>query len=121
MLYMRLGNGSKAVEMALKEQQAGYREYALAIIYHGLGKPAESNAAMERMHQEDEGYAYQFACAHGWRGENDEAFHWLERSHELHDSGLILARMSWMSVPLHSDPRWRQFLEKIGMAGARPS
>jgi eukaryotic-like serine/threonine-protein kinase len=121
MLYMRLGMDSKAIEETLKEEQAGYREYALAIIYHALGRPSESDAAMKRMHQVDEGYAYQFACAHAMRGENDEAFSWLERSYELHDSGLILAKMSWMFVPLHADPRWRPFLEKIGMADSSPS
>ena len=121
MLYMRLGLHSKAIEEALKEETSGYREYALAIIYHTLGNSAESDAAMERLHQEDETFAYQFACAHSWRGENDEAFSWLERSYELHDSGLILVKMSWMFVPLHSDPRWLPFLEKIGMAGSSPS
>jgi adenylate cyclase len=120
MLYMRLGMHSKAIEETLKEEQVGYREYALAIIYHALGKHAESDAAIERMHRDDETFAYQFACAHGWRGENDEAFSWLERSYELHDSGLILVKMSWMFVPLHSDPRWLPFLEKIGMAGTSP-
>ena len=118
---MRLGMQSKAIEETLKEESSGYREYALAIIYHALGKHAESDAAMERMHREDEAFAYQFACAHSWRGENDEAFSWLERSYELHDSGLILAKMSWMFEPLRSDPRWRPFLEKIGMAGTIPS
>ena len=121
MLYMRLGMHSKAIEEALKEETAGYREFALAVIYHALGKHAESDAAMERLHREDEAFAYQFASAHGWRGENDEAFSWLERSYELHDSGLILVKMSWMFVPLHSDPRWLPFLEKIGMAGTSPS
>ena len=45
----------------------------------------------------------------------------MERSYELHDSGLLLVKMSWMFVPLHSDPRWLPFLEKIGIAGTIPS
>ena len=98
--------GPRAIEECLKEEKVGYREYALAAIYHALGMRG-SDASTERLHQEGEAWAFQFASAHAFRGEADEAFHWLQRSYDLHDSGLLMVKMSWLCESLHSDPRWR--------------
>jgi hypothetical protein len=75
----------------------------------------ESDAALARLLTESEQWGYQFAVAHASRGEIDEAFRWLERAHELHDSGVVLVKVSWPLKNLHSDPRWPRFLEKIGL------
>ena len=107
LVYLRQGMGPRAIEECLKEEKVGYREYALAAIYHALGMHAESDASMERLHREGEAWAFQFASAHAFRGEADEAFHWLQRSYDLHDSGLLMVKMSWLCESLHSDPRWR--------------
>ncbi len=115
LVYLRRGMGPRAIEECLKEEKVGYREYALAAIYHALGMHAESDASMERLHREGEAWAFQFASAHAFRGEADEAFHWLQRSYDLHDSGLLMVKMSWLCESLHSDPRWREFLGKIGL------
>ena len=40
---------------------------------------------------------------------------WLERSYELHDSGIALLKVTWALKNLHSDPRWPRFLEKVGL------
>ena len=77
----------------------------------------ESDAALSRLLKESEQWGYQFASAHAGRGEVDEAFRWLERSYELHDSGIVLAKVTWSRKNLHSDPRWPRFLGKIGLGG----
>jgi hypothetical protein len=106
----------EALAEIAKEGSVGYREYALAIVYHALGRRRESDDALARVVAEGEHWGYQVAAVHGSRGDVDEAFRWLERSYELHDSGVVLAGMSPMFASLHSDPRWSRFLEKVGLA-----
>jgi serine/threonine protein kinase/tetratricopeptide (TPR) repeat protein len=115
LLYLRRGMGAEAIAEIQKDASTGYREYALAIAYHALGMQQESDVALARLLTEGEQWGYQFAAAHAGRGEVDEAFRWLERSYELHDSGLALAKVSWTLENLHSDPRWPRFLEKVGL------
>ena len=115
LVYLRLGMGDKAMAEIQKESSPGYREYALAIAYHTLGMHQESDAALARLLTESEQWGYQFATVHAVRGEVDEAFRWLERSYELHDSGVALVKVTWPLRSLHSDPRWPRFLKKIGL------
>jgi len=116
LLYLRRGMGDEAILTIQKEAASGYREYALAIAYHALGMRKESDAALARLLKESEQWGYQFAAAHASRGEADEAFRWLERSYELHDSGIPLLKVTWAFTNLHSDPRWPKLLEKVGLA-----
>jgi len=115
LLYLRRGMGDEAIAEIEKEESVGYREYALAIAYYELGMREKSDAALARLLTETEQWGYQFAAAHARRGEIDQAFHWLERSYELHDSGIVLSKVTWALKSLHSDPRWPRFLEKIGL------
>jgi len=115
LLYLQRGMRDEAIAEIRQEVSSGYREYALAIAYHELGMREESDAALSRLLTESEQWGYQFAAAHARRGETDKAFHWLERSFELHDSGIVLSKMTWALRSLHSDPRWPRFLEKIGL------
>ena len=117
LVYLRRGMGREAIAEIQKEKSSGYREYALAAAYHVVGMREESDAAMERLHRESEQWGYQFAVAHAIRGELDQAFHWLDRSYELHDSGIVMSGQSWVFENLHSDPRWPRFLERIGLEG----
>ena len=60
-------------------------------------------------------WGYQIASVHGARGEVDEAFRWLERSYELHDTGVVLARVTHWFKSLRGDPRWPKFLAQVGL------
>jgi hypothetical protein len=102
-------------EMA-REPSIGYREYARAIAYHGLGMQRESDEALARVIAEGENWGYQIAVVHASRGEVDDAFRWLERSYDLHDSGVVLAGATPFFAGLHSDPRWTPFMKKVGLA-----
>jgi serine/threonine protein kinase/tetratricopeptide (TPR) repeat protein len=115
LLYLRRGMGGEAIAEIQKEVTAGYREYALAAAYYALGKRQESDAALARLLTEGEPWGFQFAMAHASRGETDEAFRWLDRSHELRDSGIVFSMMSFQLNGLHSDPRWPVFLRKVGL------
>jgi len=115
-LYLRRGMAEKALEEIQAEASSGYRSCGLAMAYHILGRKKESDEAMANLLEESEQWGIQFATAHAVRGEADEAFRWLERSYELHDSGIAMLRVNWPLRRLHADPRWPKFLEKVGLA-----
>ena len=116
LLYLRRGMGERGLAEIQMEPSSGYRNYCLATAYHTLGMKKESDEAMARLLTEDEQWGIQFALAHAVRGEADEAFRWLERSYELHDSGIAMLRVSHPFKSLYGDPRWPRFLEKVGLA-----
>jgi serine/threonine protein kinase/tetratricopeptide (TPR) repeat protein len=113
--YLRRGMGERAIAEIQQEPSAGYRDYGLAIAYHTLGKKKESDEALARLLEESEQWGIQFASAHAVRGEADEAFDWLARAYELHDSGVVLMRVTWAFQSLHADPRWARLLERVGL------
>jgi len=115
-LYLRRGMAEKALEEIQAEASSGYRNCGLAMAYHLLGRKKESDEAIANLHEESEQWGIQFATAHAVRGEADEAFRWLERSYELHDSGIAMLRVNWPLRSLHADPRWPKFLEKVGLS-----
>jgi tetratricopeptide (TPR) repeat protein len=109
------GRSEEALEEAMRESHEAYRLWALAILYHGMDRRADSDEALrEVIEKYAEDAAYQIAEVHGTRGEADAAFEWLERAHAQRDSGLTEMMPSPRFRPLHGDPRWGAFLEKMG-------
>jgi len=117
MVFLRLGQPDRALEEIARERQPGYREWAFAIAYHELGRTAEADAAAGRMLALGDDWAFQIAGVYAIRGDSDRAFHWLERAHALHDSGVGLTRVSPLLRPLRGDPRWAPYVAKVGLAG----
>src|SRR6185436_1196197 len=101
----------------LRESEEWARLWALAIIHHAAGRPAEADAALrELIDKFSEGAAYQLAEAYAARGETDRAFECLERAYDASDPGLSSMRVEPLLVALHDDPRWGAFLRKMGLA-----
>lgn len=107
--------GPEALAEAEREPVEVFRLWALAIVHHGLGRAAESDAAMRAL---IEGYAgdsaYKIAEAHASRGEADAAFEWLERAHGQRDAGLAEMELDPHFRILHHDPRGGEFLDQMG-------
>src|SRR5262245_53737506 len=118
LLYLRRGTTDKVIEEILKEPSAGYREQGLAMAYWELGMKEESDEALARLLKLPEQWAVQFAGAYAVRGDADEAFRWLERAYELRDSGIVMLKFIRSLRNLHSDPRWPQLLDKVGLGAA---
>jgi len=109
------GKSEEALAEAEKEASAGYRYCALARVHYILGRREESDRAMAALVAEGEQWAMQIALAHAVREERDEAFRWLERARELRDAGIVSTRAAPGLRNLREDPRWKPFLEKIGL------
>ncbi len=99
-----------------QESAAVWRGCGLALAHHALGNRAQAEAVLrETTETYGEGWAFQLAEIHAFRGEPDAAFRWLERAYENRDPGLADTKASSLLVVLHDDPRWPEFLEKMGL------
>jgi hypothetical protein len=82
-----------------------------------MGHAAESDAALQAL---IDGFgwtaAYQVAEIHAWRNEIEKAFEWLERAFAQRDPGVVYSAVDVLLRPLHADPRWRSFLQRLRLA-----
>lgn len=106
-------------EDALAEYEAepmeGFRYQGRAIVHHVLGNTAESDAAIATLIEIDnDQWAAQIAHARAVRGEVDSAINWLNRGYELFDLGVNIAAVNPFLDNLHGDPRFEEFLRRLG-------
>ncbi|HEX5029996.1 MAG TPA: protein kinase [Candidatus Eisenbacteria bacterium] len=113
---LALNRGDEALAAALLEPQEVFRLWSLAIVHHGLGRGAESDAALrELIERYSEDAACQIAEVEAIRGDVDRAFEWLERAYAQRDAGIPDATSSPWLRGLHGDARWSAFLTKMGI------
>jgi serine/threonine protein kinase/tetratricopeptide (TPR) repeat protein len=90
------------------------RLWGRAVVEHGLGHRAASDAALKVLVEKDglEG-AVRIAEVHAWRGDEDAAFEWLDRA--LADPGSLAGefRMNPFFRSLRGDPRTSAVLRKM--------
>ena len=109
------GQGQAALASFQKEPSEVWRLIGLPMAYHALGKRPESDAALAKLtaeHASDS--AYNIAYVHGFRGENDLAFQWLDRAIAYQDTGLSDVAFEPAFAGMRLDPRWTQMLRKLG-------
>jgi len=110
------GHFEDALEMARKEVLPDFRLLGEILANHALGNTAEAERLLDdymRLHGEYA--AYQIAECHGYRGDRDRAFEWLERAYRQRDPGLGHTATDQLFNSLHDDPRWLPFLKKMGL------
>lgn len=114
---LRKGDLPGALAEFQQETSPTWKLDGLALIYHALGRKAESDAALNEIiakYQKESSWniAYIFA----YRGEADLCFEWLEKAIVYRDPGLSLTAVQWPFTNVHRDPRWLPFLRRIGRA-----
>lgn len=94
-----------------------YRLAGTAMLEHTRGNPEASQAALEALQERYAvGFAYQVAQVHAWRGEDDQAFAWLQRGFEMRDYGLTRLRDDPILGRLGDDPRFAAVVDQVGFA-----
>jgi TolB-like protein/Tfp pilus assembly protein PilF len=122
-VYARLGSvflaqskNEAALAEVRKERDERWRLYGLALAHHALGNSNETERALtELIEKHQKGMVSQIAAVYAYRGQNDEAFQWLERAYDIHDYGLLGIKIDPLYFNLHRDPRWSKFLKKMNL------
>ena len=104
----------EALTVIEQEPHEFWRIYGQALVYHALGRQKEADAFLAQIVKDRQhDAAYQIAEIYAYRGDKDQAFHWLDRAYKQRDSGLIELKGDSLLVSLVSDPRWNVFLKKV--------
>ena len=95
-----------------------WRLHGLALAQHDLGRPAEASASLAELTSRYSAPSpYQIAEVHAWRGERDQAFAWLEKAWQGHDSGLLLLQWDPLLKNLRGDPRYASLKRRMNLPG----
>jgi tetratricopeptide (TPR) repeat protein len=87
-----------------------------AIVYHAMGKNAQSDAALKRAVEHDADlWPSAIARTYAFRGERDQAMKWLERAYSNKDEDLYFIKGDPLMKNLDGDPRYKAFLLKMNM------
>ena len=117
-ILLAKGKLEAARQAVAQEPDEGWRLAGQALVYHGLGRPAESDAAVKAL---TTGFSadmpFQIAEVRAYRGEIDLAFDWLERARALRDTGFLEMKGDPLLRNLERDPRYLAFLRKIRLPG----
>ncbi len=101
----------------LEHSSTLFRLVGTAIARHELGDRAGSDLALRKLiDQFAIADGYWVGAVHAWRGEADQAFHWLERAVRGGDSSIMYLKFDPLLARVRDDPRYTALLAEIGLA-----
>lgn len=115
-IFTAQGHFEEALDIVRRWPAGENQDRGLALVYHGLGRSSDANAALGKLTaRADAGAAFAAAEVYGYRKEPDEAFKWLvtclqRANHYARDRHATEARLSPFLVTLRDDPRWEETL-----------
>jgi len=116
--YILLERGDRDGALREIEQEAisDAKQQGLALIYYALGRKADANAALAALIKEEaDGSAFSIAQVYAFRGQSDEAMHWLERAYGQKDPFLWQIKSISLMKRLETDPRYKAFILKMNL------
>jgi len=118
-MLLAAGHKAEALDEVKKESDPDSRTYELARIYILLGRKSDAEAAFAEFERKVASkQPYNMATFHALRGDRDQAFSWLDRAYQQHDSSLVASPPITIDPDmknLHADPRWVAFLRKMNL------
>ncbi|MGI9225039.1 MAG: tetratricopeptide repeat protein, partial [Woeseiaceae bacterium] len=112
-------NPAATLELAESFNIAFYRLFFSALAFFDLDRHSEANAALSSLITDfaTQRAAY-IAAIYAYRGENDEAFQWLQRAIDERQR-VPSMRTEPLFESLRDDPRWVRILEHLGLSDAQ--
>jgi TolB-like protein/Flp pilus assembly protein TadD len=91
-----------------------------ALSFYALNRTAEFETSFIQLRERyGEQWPSEIAHVYAWTGDHDAAFEWLDKAVAINESGIGVSRQELWLTPLHDDPRWQVYLEKIGVSDAQ--
>jgi tetratricopeptide (TPR) repeat protein len=113
---LKRGDRDAALLEMQQETADAAKQQGLAIVYYAVGRKAESDAALAGMLKDQaDGNAVGIADVYAFRGQPDEAMHWLERAYAQKDPELYFIKSELELKSLREDPRFKAFLRKMNL------
>jgi tetratricopeptide (TPR) repeat protein len=83
-----------------------WKMIGLPLVYHALGRKADSDAALAALIAKwEKDWSYNIAYVYACRGEADKAFAWLDKAVEYNDPGIGEIVTENLFDKIHADPR----------------
>jgi DNA-binding winged helix-turn-helix (wHTH) protein/tetratricopeptide (TPR) repeat protein len=112
LMHILEGRYDEALRKAETWVDGNVRNHALALIYHGLGRAAESSEHLDRLiATAGWNQSGMVAEVYAFRGEIDNAFEWLHASPSPLDISPVLYASPFLK-PLQADSRWAQVMAR---------
>ena len=116
LVLLERGDRDAALIEMQQETTDDWREAGLAMAYSALGRKVDSDASLARLLTEHaDGSAFEIANVYAFRGQSDEAMHWLERAYVQKDAFLYQVKSYLPLKSLAGDPRFKAFLRKMNL------
>ena len=114
LLYLAQSRPRDALAEIEKETGSDWRLFGLALVYHSLGSKTQSDMALaELIENYRDTAAFQIATVYAFRGQSDQAFHWLDRAYTQRDGALATIEGDPLLNGIKRDPRYFAFLKKM--------
>jgi Flp pilus assembly protein TadD len=107
-----------SVQMAISLQDNPGPSMYLAWVYAQSGRETEARSILETakpLADQGEYPASLIAYIYAPLDEKDEAFAWLEKAIDEHDSLMVQIQGSTILDSLHDDPRWNDLLRRMNL------
>jgi TolB-like protein/tetratricopeptide (TPR) repeat protein len=93
-----------------------FRVQGKALALHDLGRDEEAHRLLDELiARYSQSSAFQIAEVYAWFGESDNAFRWLERAYQQHDSGMSDLKTDALLRGIRGDPRFKALLRKMNL------
>ena len=110
------GQPRKALTLFQQIKDPLFSLTGIALAEHSLGQTQPSQKALDELVKtQAQAGADQLAEIYAWRGENDQAFVWLERAYAQRDGGLVDLKTDPLFRSLRGDPRYKTLLRKMNL------
>jgi tetratricopeptide (TPR) repeat protein len=109
------GQAEAALAETMKEADERGRAGGSTMAYFALGRKADSDAALVQWLKYANELPFSSAEIHGYRGELDEAFKWLDRAYVQKDAGVAFIKGDPLLKNIEGDPRYKAFLKKMNL------
>ena len=108
---MLQGRLAEAVAIAQQDPTSPFRLWALAMIYHTMGRRTDADAALAEFKRQfhADGVAWVYA---NW-GELDNAYQWFDQAYTRHDTALTYIKCMPEAPAFIRDPRYKLLLRKM--------
>jgi tetratricopeptide (TPR) repeat protein len=112
--YLGLGRTDEAFETANKLIKVDTQDsWPLFRVYIAMGHREAASEILKEFESRESPYQYGLVQMYASLGRIDEAFRWL--NYEPHSFALPWLALEELCKPLHSDPRWDEFLKRVNL------